>query len=77
MSPKPIAWAWLDMEGRVWMDTGHVDPKSREPLIELLNGAARGRLSWVEKECGPLEQLGAEREPRLKNAVQERQADSP
>lgn len=69
-----IAWAWWDREGRVWMDTGHSDPKSKEPLIELLNGAARGRVSWVEKEFGPLEQIGVQRERQL-TALPSEQAD--
>ncbi|MFI7618028.1 hypothetical protein ACIBP6_43095 [Nonomuraea terrae] len=56
-----IITAWLDMQGRVWLETGHLHPKTKEPLIELLNGAARGALSWVDKEFGPLEQLGVQR----------------
>lgn len=56
-----IIRAWMDVEGRVWMDTGSLHPKTKEPVIELLNGAARGALGWVEKECGPLEQLGVQK----------------
>ncbi|TMS00221.1 hypothetical protein [Nonomuraea basaltis] len=58
-----VAWAWMDREGRLWMDSGRTDPKTNEPVIELLNGAASGRLGWVEKEFGPLEQLGIQRQP--------------
>lgn len=54
-------WAWYDREGRVWMDTGYTDPKTSEMLLDLVNGAARGRRSWVEKEFGPLQELGDRR----------------
>lgn len=58
---RAVIRAWMDIESRVWMETGRIHPKTREPIIELLNGAASGALGWVEKECGPLEQLGVER----------------
>lgn len=48
---------WLDRDSRIWTDSGQVDPKSNEPIIELLNGKARGTLSWVSKEFGPLEEV--------------------
>jgi hypothetical protein len=54
--------SWMDRESRVWMDTGKLHPKSEEPIIELLNGEARGSLSWVDKQFGPLERLGVVRE---------------
>lgn len=51
---------WVDREGRLWLDTGYV--KAGEPVIELLDGSARGRRDWVERQFGPLERLsGVER----------------
>ncbi|MEU4576566.1 hypothetical protein [Nonomuraea sp. NPDC023979] len=56
--------AWVDREGRVWLDTGHVHQESKEPVVELLNGDARGSLGWVSKTFGPLEELGITRSAR-------------
>jgi len=47
---------WTDREGRLWLDTGYT--KDGEVVIELLNGAARGTLGWVEAQFGPMEKLG-------------------
>ncbi|MEU6785904.1 hypothetical protein ABZ912_42515 [Nonomuraea angiospora] len=55
--------AWVDDDGRLWIDTGTVHEPTGEPVIELLNGQARGTLSWVEKNHGELHQLGVTRLP--------------
>ncbi|WP_326829638.1 hypothetical protein OIE13_05715 [Streptosporangium sp. NBC_01810] len=47
---------WTDREGRLWLDTGYT--KDGEVVIELLNGAARGTLGWVDSQFGPMEKLG-------------------
>jgi hypothetical protein len=53
----------------MWLETGteekvlRTDPATRttvtvvEPRIQLINGAAEGILSWVEKEFGPLTEI--------------------
>lgn len=53
---------WVDRDGRLWMDTGLLQRGTNEMVIELFNGEARGALSWVEKEFGPLERVGMVRE---------------
>ncbi|MFI6732131.1 hypothetical protein ACIBI9_04290 [Nonomuraea sp. NPDC050451] len=63
---RVIIPAWVDLEGRVWMDTGRTHPKTHEPIIELLNGSAQGALRWVNNQFGPLEQLGIQKGRRLK-----------
>lgn len=61
MSGHAIISAWVDRHGRVWLDTGHVHPKTGRPIIELLNGEARGSLPWVDHEFGPLDEVGIQR----------------
>jgi hypothetical protein len=52
---------WTDAQGRLWLDTGHTT-KTGLPIVELVNGEAKGTLAWVEAQFGPLEQLsGVER----------------
>ncbi|WP_113703804.1 hypothetical protein [Nonomuraea lactucae] len=58
---RPIIQAWADRQGRVWMDTGKLHVKTHEVIIELLNGEAKGSLSWVNSQFGPLEQLGVQK----------------
>jgi hypothetical protein len=53
----------MDREGRIWMDTGQVDPVSNEPVIEMLNGESRGSFAHVGRDFGPLRSLSA-RSPR-------------
>jgi len=55
--------AWVDDDGRLWIDTGHVHPKTGEPIVELLNGHSRGSLSWVRQHHGELRQLGVTKLP--------------
>ncbi|MBF8192840.1 hypothetical protein ITP53_45630 [Nonomuraea sp. K274] len=63
----------MDREGRLWMDAGEVHPQTRDPIIELLNGADKGALRRVDKEFGPLERLGVRRgrSPRCQSAPAE------
>jgi hypothetical protein len=65
---RDIIPCWLDIEGRLWMDTGQTHAKTKEPIIELANGAVNGALGWVNKEFGPLERLGIQREPKSARA---------
>jgi hypothetical protein len=52
---------WTDAQGRLWLDTGHTNTAGL-PIVELVNGEAKGTLAWVEAQFGPLEQLsGVER----------------
>jgi hypothetical protein len=53
--------AWMDRDGRVWLDTGQTDPVSQDPFIELLNGEIKGALHQVAKRFGPLQSLTARR----------------
>jgi hypothetical protein len=61
---RAIIRAWMDVEGRVWMETGQKQPKTGEMIIELLNGQASGSVTWVNSQFGPLERLGVQREPK-------------
>ncbi|MGP3917604.1 hypothetical protein [Nonomuraea sp. 10N515B] len=58
---RAIIPAWVDRQGRVWLDTGQTHRDSREPIIELLNGEAKGSLGWVTNQFGPLESLSINR----------------
>lgn len=60
MTERPIIQAWVDRHGRVWLDSGTYATTARLPVIELLNGAARGTVEWVTHEFGPLRQLGVQ-----------------
>ena len=57
MSSDGYIPAYADRDSRVWLDTGDTHPKTGEPIIELLNGEARGALSWVIGSFGPLQNL--------------------
>ncbi len=59
---RPVIRAWVDRQGRVWMDSGRVSSQSREPIIQLLNGEASGALGWVSKEFGPLDDLSVQKQ---------------
>ncbi|TMR09305.1 hypothetical protein ETD86_44180 [Nonomuraea turkmeniaca] len=61
---RAVIRAWMDREGRVWMETGQKQPKTGEMIIELLNGHASGSVAWVNAQFGPLERLGVQREPK-------------
>ncbi|QYC44933.1 hypothetical protein Nocox_36895 [Nonomuraea coxensis DSM 45129] len=54
---RHIISAWSDNQGRVWLDTGATDAATKQPIIELLNGQARGSLQWVAAQFGPLDDL--------------------
>lgn len=56
--------AWTDRQGRLWMDTGLLHKDTGQPVVELLNGQARGIVAWVEAEFGPLQEIGVTRRPR-------------
>lgn len=58
---RAIIPAWVDKQGRVWMDTGAVHKDSKQPIIQLLNGEASGALGWVANEFGPLIDLSVSR----------------
>lgn len=67
--------AYVDGDGRLWLDTGQIHPKTDEPIIELLNGEARGTVSWVERNHGGLSQLGVTNLPNRAEAPLESRED--
>lgn len=68
--------AWSDREGRVWLDTGHQNYQSGQPIIELINGEARGALDWVRGEFGPLQDLSVHTRAERRRAALERRSQT-